>query len=167
MSLHSFAQWLSETPLSLIIQNVSWIIPMTQSVHILSIAIVVSSVLMVDLRLLNLVGRGQPMVVYTGRFLPWIWPTLAVLLLTGSILIIGEPARSLENPSFQLKMVLLILAIVTTAALQRPTLKDASYWEASSGRKTAAKVLAVISLCLWVGIVFAGRWIAYQNITGD
>jgi hypothetical protein len=167
MTLHAFAQWLSETPLSLVIQNVAWIIPTVQSIHILSIAIVVSSVFMVDLRMLKVLGRGQPTAAYTSRYLPWVWPTLVVLLLSGSILITGEPARSLENPSFQIKMALLILAMIVTAVLQLPTTKNPGYWEGSSGRETTAKVLAIASICLWVGIVFAGRWIAYMNVTGD
>ncbi len=167
MTLHSFAQWLSETPLSLTIQNVSWIIPTVQSIHILSIAIVVSSVFMVDLRMLKVLGRGQPTAAYTSRYLPWVWPTLVVLLLTGSILITGEPARSLENPSFQLKMVLLIGAMIVTAILQLPAWRNPGYWETTSGRETTAKLLAVLSICLWVGIVFAGRWIAYNNVAGD
>jgi uncharacterized membrane protein SirB2 len=167
MTLHSFAQWLSETPTSLVIQNVSWIIPTVQSIHILSIAIVTASVFMVDLRMLKVIGRDQPTAAYTARYLPWVWPTLVVLLVTGSILITGEPARSLENPSFQIKMALLILAMIVTAVLQLPASRDPGYWELSSGRQNTAKLLALASICLWVGIVFAGRWIAYMNVTGD
>ena len=166
MTLHAFCEWLGQTPLSLTIQNVAWIIPMVQSIHILCIAIVISAVFMVDLRLLGVIGRDQPTAAYTSRFLTWIWPTLVVLLLTGSVLITGEPSRSLENPAFQTKMVLLILAMITTAVLQRPTLKDPAYWELSLGRKLSAGALAVLSLAFWVGIVFAGRWIAYMNTAG-
>ncbi len=91
MTLHGFAEWLGQTPISQVVQNVSWIIPSVQSIHILSIAIVISAVFMVDLRLLGVIGRDQPTAAYTSRFLSWIWPTLVVLLLTGSVLIIGEP----------------------------------------------------------------------------
>lgn len=167
MTLHAFCEWLAQTPVSLVIQNVSWIIPSVQSIHILCIAIVMSAVFMVDLRLLGVIGRDQPVAAYTSRFLTWIWPTLGVLLISGSILITGEPTRSLENPAFQTKMVLLILAMITTAVLQRPTAKDPAYWELRRGRKLSAAGLAVLSLVLWVGIVFAGRWIAYMNISGD
>ena len=167
MTLHAFAEWLSQTQISQVVQNVSWIIPSVQSVHILCIAIVISAVFMVDLRLLGVIGRSQPTAAYTSRFLTWIWPTLVVLLLTGSVLITGEPSRSLENPAFQTKMVLLILAMITTAVLQRPTFKDPAYWELTAGHRMSARVLAVISLLLWVGIVFAGRWIAYLNTAGE
>ena len=167
MTLHAFCEWLAQTPVSLMIQNVSWIIPSVQSIHILCIAIVMSAVFMVDLRFLGVIGRDQPVAAYTSRFLTWIWPTLVVLLISGSILITGEPTRSLENPAFQTKMVLLILAMITTAVLQRPTAKDPAYWELRPSRKLSAAGLAVLSLVLWVGIVFAGRWIAYMNISGD
>ena len=162
--LHAFAEWLGATPLSLTIQNTAWIIPSVQSVHIFCIAIVISAVFMVDLRLLGVIGRGQPTAAYSARYLPWIWWTLIVLLLSGSVLIIGEPSRSLENPAFQLKMTLLILAMITTAGLQRPLGKDAAYWELTTGRKAMARVIAVVSILLWVGIIFCGRWIAYMNV---
>ena len=164
MSLHTFCEWLSATPLSLTIQNTSWVIPSVQSVHILCIAIVISAVFVVDLRLLGVLGRGQPTAAYTSRFLPWIWYTLIVLLLSGSILIIGEPSRSLENPAFQLKMTLLLLAMATTAVLQGPLRKEAAYWELTDNRKIGAKMIAVVSMCLWMGIIFCGRWIAYMNV---
>ena len=167
MWLHDFCKWLSETPLSLMLQNVSWIIPTVQSIHILSVAIVFFSALAVDLRLLGVIGRSHPTAVYATRFLPWIWPTLVVLLVTGTTLIIAEPARSLQNIAFQSKMVMLILAIGATLTLQRPLAADGAYWESTDGRKTTARVIAVASLCLWVGIVLAGRWIAYMNTAGD
>ena len=167
MTLHAFAEWLGQTPMSLVIQNVSWIIPAVQSVHILCIAIVVSSAFMVDLRLLGVIGKDQPTAAYTSRFLTWIWPTLVVLLISGSILITGEPTRSLENPAFLTKMSLLVLAIITTLILQRPTLKEPAYWELTPGHRVSGRVLAVVSLLLWMGIVFAGRWIAYMNTSGE
>ena len=166
-SLHDFCKWLSETPLSLLIQNVSWIIPTVQSIHILCVAIVFSSALMLDLRLLSVIGRQAPVAEYGARFLRWIWFTLIVLLATGTILIIAEPARSLQNPSFQIKMVLLILAMVATGIVQRRLAADPGYWESTAGRRTRGRVIAVVSLMLWVGIIFAGRWIAYTNTAAD
>ena len=166
-SLHAFCQWLGETPLSLTIQNVSWIIPTVQSIHIVCVSIVFSSALMIDLRMLNILGRSQPTGAYAQRFMPWIWTTLIVLLLSGATLIIGEPTRSLENPSFQIKMVLLILAMIVTLVIQRPLAGAEGYWDQANRRKALAKLVAVLSLCLWIGIIFAGRWIAYTNTAGD
>ena len=113
-ALLDFCSWLEQTPLSQTIQSTGWIVPAVQTVHILSIAAVLSSVLMIDLRLMGFLGRDQPLARVSERFQPVIWWTLPVLLATGSVMIIGEPARSLANSVFQLKMALLVAAIIVT-----------------------------------------------------
>jgi hypothetical protein len=146
------------------IQTAEWIIPAVQTVHIVAVAAVVTSALMLDLRLLGVRWQDQTVAAVTRRFVPFIWWSLPVLLATGAILIIAEPARALQNPVFLLKMALLLAAICITLAAQVPLTKDKGFWEASLGRRRAAKAIAVISLPFWVGIVFAGRWIAYVQV---
>jgi len=55
-------------------------------------------------------------------------------------------------------MCLLVVVIVITFIVQRQNKKDDSYWEA---RRGTAAIAGVASLLLWIGIVTAGRWIAY------
>jgi hypothetical protein len=82
---------------------------------------------------------------------------------TGSLLIIGEPRRSLINPTFYLKMALLLAAIVLTAALQGALAAAPAFWGEDGGRRLAGKALATASILVWCGILFAGRWIAYTQ----
>jgi hypothetical protein len=160
-SLQTFCTWLGSTSLSQAIQTAEWIIPATQTVHIVAVAAVVTSALMIDLKLFGARWQDQPVAAVARRFLPFIWWSLPVLLASGSVLIIAEPARSLQNPVFLLKMGLLIAAIGITLACQLPLRGDAGYWEASPARRRGAQAIAALSLPFWVGIVFAGRWIAY------
>jgi hypothetical protein len=160
-SLDNFCAWIEQTPLSQAIQVTSWSVPAVQTVHILAIAAVMASVLMINLRLLGIVGRDQTIARISARFRPVIWWTLPILLVSGAFLIIGEPVRSLENPIFQLKMFLLVTVIIVTLSYQAPLNKDSKFWESTSGRRGAIKLIAILSLLLWVGIVCAGRWIAY------
>ena len=162
-SLHHFCEWLGSTPISNTFQNVGWIIPLTQTVHILCIALLLSSAAMLDLRLFGMAGRSDTMAGTAKRLLPWIWWTLPVLLITGMILTIAEPSRELENPTFLKKMILIVVAIVVTGGLQMVLKRDPAFWEASPARARWAKVLAVCSLALFVAIVFAGRLIAYTD----
>jgi len=159
--LGHFCSWLEQTPLSLAIQGAGWVVPTVQTIHILAIAAVVSSALMINLRLLGVAGRDQPLARVSARFRPVIWWALPVLLATGTVMIIGEPARSLANPVFQLKMTLLIGVIIVMVVYQLPLKRNPSFWEASGGRRQSAQAIALLSLALWTGIVFAGRWIAY------
>jgi uncharacterized membrane protein SirB2 len=156
-----FSDWLSMTPVSLVLQTVEWIIPAVQSVHILAIAIVMSSVIILDLRLMGLMGHSQSISGLTRRFLPWVWCSLVVLLLTGIVLITAEPRRDLLNGVFQTKMALLIVAIAVTAVFQETVRRNMEFWDLSPERRAAAWATAVVSLLVWSAIVGCGRWIAY------
>jgi hypothetical protein len=163
-SLQTFCNWLASTPISQKIQTVEWIIPATQCIHIVAVAAVVTSALMLDLRLFGVRWQNQTLTAVTQRFVPVIWWSLPVLLASGTVLIIAEPARALQNPVFLLKMGLLLAAIFTTLACQLPLRKDARFWEVSRARRRSAQLLVALSLPFWVGIVFAGRWIAYVQV---
>src|SRR5713226_1118141 len=160
-ALDRFCSWLEQTPLSQAIESAGWVVPAVQTIHILAIAAVMSSVLMLDLRLLGIVGADQPLARVTRRFRPVIWWTLPILLVTGVVMIIGEPARSLKNPIFQLKMGLLIAALGVTAFHQLRLARGGQRFNPAPRGRGRALLIAIPSLALWTGIVFAGRWIAY------
>ena len=161
--LAHFCAWLEHTALSQFIQGAGWIVPAVQTIHILAIAAVLGSQTMIAGRLLGLVGRDQPPSRFAARFLPFIWWPLLALLATGIVMIIGEPARELANPVFQLKMLLLIAAILVTRAVA-PRLEEQSSRPTAGSASRSARALGVVALLLWVGIIFAGRWIAYTQV---
>ncbi len=159
-----FSKWLAATDLSHVIQTVKWIIPTLQTIHILSIAVLFASAILVDLRIWRLFDRDLSLQVVARRFLPVIWPVLLILLITGSLLIIGEPRRSLQNSTFYLKMALLALAIVVTGALQWALSSDPLFFDKGQGRQIVGRFAATASILIWCGIIFAGRWIAYTEV---
>lgn len=161
--MKALSAWLATTSLSATIQNVSWIIPSVQTVHILAIAALFSSVLLVDLRLLGAFQRREPLLAVVQRFLHWMWYVLAVLFVSGTLLIVGEPDRSLTNPAFGIKMALLLVVVLLTLLIARPLRRNATFWESSPGRRALAGVIGACSLLLWSGVIFAGRWIAYVS----
>jgi hypothetical protein len=159
-SLNAICVWIDQTPLSQWMQVTNWVVPTVQTVHILAIAVVASSALMIDLRLIGVFWADRPLKVVSSRFLPLVWWPLLILLATGAIMIISEPARSLKNPAFQLKMALLIAALVVTGVFQLLQRRNAAFGE-HGGPRAAAVTVAVVSMLLWSAIIFAGRWIAY------
>ena len=163
VALSELSKWLAATPLSHTIQTSSWIIPTIQIIHILGVAVLFSSAVLVDLRIWRLLERDMPLAQIARRFLPPIWPVLLILLVTGSLLIVGEPRRSLLNSTFYLKMALLAVAIMLTAGLQRSISSSPNSWDKDRGRLLAARFAATASIALWCGILFAGRWIAYTQ----
>jgi hypothetical protein len=153
--LHQFSDWLSNTPFSQLIQVTSWAIPGIQTVHIVCLALLFSAALVLSLRVL---GRGltaEPLDRLVPRFARAIWTLLVVLLISGSLLIVAEPGRTITNPMFYAKMVMLAVVVAITlwlsAAARRPL----------EALTAAHRVAAAAAMLLWIGIIFAGRFIAY------
>ncbi|HTY49247.1 MAG TPA: DUF6644 family protein [Steroidobacteraceae bacterium] len=157
--IKQFCDWLSATALCGLISNHYWVIPTVQTVHIVSIGVVVSSMAMLHFRLLGLAGRSQSIAAVAGRFLPWTWGAVVVLLCSGALLIIGEPSRELTSAVFWLKMELVLCALLLTGAFQAVLSRGHGFWER---HRVFAGAVAVVSLGLWASIVVAGRWIAYM-----
>jgi hypothetical protein len=160
-SLDAFCERISASAVSQAIQTTEWVIPAVQTVHILAVAAVLTSIVLVNLRFAGLNGRNQSIAAVTARYVPIVWYGLPILLATGATLIIAEPSRSLQNWVFVVKMALVLLAAGVTLAYQIPLRRDQGFWDCSSSRRRLAGLLACLSMPIWVAIVFAGRWIAY------
>ena len=162
-----FTDWLSQTSISLAIQTHDWVVPTVQSVHIVAIGVVLTSVFMIDLRILGMAGRDQSLTETTGRFGPWLSGALCVLLATGLLMVIGEPARELLAFSFWLKMFLVAVGTLSAAVFQISLRRNELDWEQSLAKRRTTKLLAVATLLIWVSIVILGRLIAYDHIWGS
>jgi hypothetical protein len=160
--LTAFAVWLRATPFSIAIASHDWIIPAVQSLHIVMIAALIGSVLVINLRLLGLIETGQAVRALMDHYLPVVAVSILVLALTGAVLIIGEPTRALFRITFWIKMALVAAAAMLTWGLSRFSRTPM----ALAGGVGAARLLktgAVIALILWTAIIFAGRWIGYTE----
>ena len=164
--MEAFAIWLAGTSASDVIQKTLWVIPVMQTIHILSVAMVFSSVVVIELRILG-VTKSQTIEQTAHRFVPWIFGGIAVLALTGSVLIIGEPKRSLLSYEFQMKMLYLAVAVAFTLAFAHSVRQHAPVWQTAGGPtqrasgRTMVNALALVALLVWSMVVVYGRWIAY------
>jgi hypothetical protein len=155
VNLHEFSDWLSNTAFSQAIQTTSWAIPSIQVVHIICLAVLFATALLFTLRI---AGRGlvnEPLHLQAPRFARTIIMLTVLLLIDGSLLITAEPGRTITNPSFYAKMIMLALALAITLWLTRVSRRQL---EAPKGVHVAAAGFAML---LWVGIIFCGRFIAY------
>jgi len=158
---HSFADWLATTSLSQAFQDHAWVIPTSQSIHILAVSVVFASVLMINLRLLGIVTRGRSVSQLSNSLLAWIWRGLAVLLFTGIVQTVAEPVRQFVTPVFWAKMVMILIVVTMTTLYAKAVRRNAPLWDADSSRPASAAVLAAISTLLWLAIIVCGRFIGY------
>ncbi len=161
MQAAALSKWLAATPLSRTIQETGWLIPTLQTIHLIAIAVLFASMVLVDLRLWRLFEASVPLKDVAYRFIPVLWPVLLVLATSGALLIVAEPKRSLLNETFYIKMVLLAAAILVTAFIKGSLAFDANFWDRTMSRRMAGNVIGAASFAIWCGIIVAGRWIAY------
>jgi hypothetical protein len=164
MALKAFCEWLAATSLSQTVQNVLWVIPLVQSLHILAIAVLIAAIVTIDLRLVGLNRDGPTLAGLSRRFMPWFWTALAMLLATGAVLVIGEPARELLNWLFYTKLVLVLLLMALTAFFQRRIAGDGAAFDATAAARIAGRMLGGFSLIIVTSVIIAGRWIAYVAV---
>ncbi len=157
-----FAAWLQSTDASLVIQMVTWIIPLTQSIHIITIGIVFVSILILALRVFGVARADEPFEAVASRFTPYIGYGLIVMASTGTILVVGEPLREFGTLSFWLKMGLLIVAVASGIVFLK-SLRSAQRASDLQGKfPRSAKSVALVTLALWTCIIYLGRTIAYD-----
>src|SRR5580698_2107078 len=148
-----FADWLSTTALSKTLQDAAWVVPTSQSIHIIAVSVVFGSALMINLRLLGVGRSGRSVSQLSETLVPWMWRGLAVLLFTGLIQTITEPVRQFVTPMFWAKMMMIIVVVTMTALYAKAVRRNAPLWDAAATRPARAKAFAVVSTLLWLAII--------------
>ena len=143
--------------------NVPGLPPIVQTLHIVGISVVMASIVMVDLRFLGVAVPSQNLSEMISRLMPWTWWALPVNAVTGLLFIVARPFRYFYNPVFGMKFSFLLPAVALAFIVYRLNRKETGYWEQTLSRRVSGRVIAACSLLLWIGVVMAGRWIAYSD----
>lgn len=159
MSLLPFFEWCENTAAGDAIRSSLWMFPVIESVHLLALALIGGAVLLVDLRLLGVLLRGQPVARVARDAQRWLIASLAVMLPTGVLLFLSESKKCYYSDAFWVKMTALALAILFTFTVRR---KIAAADE-TRVRGLWFKVVGMVSLALWSTVGAAGRWIGFSG----
>jgi hypothetical protein len=159
--LNALATWLLGTPVTAFLENAAWAVPTIQTLHILCIAIVFGGAVFINLRVFGLIERDQPVAAVLGRFLPPMTIAIVILAMTGALLIASEPNRALFRVVFWVKMGLVLLALAATWAQRRLILTGSATHDGAAA--LSVRLVAGLTFLLWVGVIFAGRWIGYAT----
>lgn len=156
-----WADWIASTAPSVWLQNAGWVIPTSQSIHIVSVSLVFGCAVMISLRLLGVSASGRRVSQLVDTLVPWMYAGLVVLLFTGAVQTFAEPLRQFVTPAFWWKMFMILCVLTLTIWFARTVRRNAAKWDAPESRPGLARVFALISLGLWIGIIFCGRFIGY------
>lgn len=121
---------------------------------------------MITLRILGWAGKDQTLRQTTSRFGPWLTGSLGLLLVTGILMVIGEPVRELVSFSFWLKMFLVAVGTLMAAIFRITLRKHERQWEETLVYRGVIRSLAILTLLIWACIIVLGRLIAYDHVWG-
>jgi len=158
MSLFSpiFA-WADQSMIGHAISGSKWLFPFIEAFHLVALALLGGTVLIIDLRLMGWGLRDQPVSRLGRSMLPWMIGSLVVMLGSGFLLFLSEPGKLYDNLPFQIKMVCLFLAILYTFTLRQLAIRS----DVDRTRPLRAKTVAVVSVMLWSGVGLMGRGIGF------
>lgn len=158
--LSGLALWISDTRLSGWIVTHFWAIPTIQVIHILGISASFAAVLMLNARIYGIAGHAT-LAESARRYTKVLWWSLAVLVISGFFMIMGEPVRELVNPYFWIKMILVVVGVLVVLGFARSLSRQAETSETTAG---GTKAIAAFLVILWFVIMWCGRWIAYAPV---
>lgn len=161
MLLHLF-RVVQDLPVSVAIRESLWFYPIIETTHVLSLCLFLGLVTMMDLRLVSATLRTASVTEVQQRLFPWQMVGLALMTVSGLLLLLSEPLRFYDNPFFRAKVILLVLAIANAAAFHTGVYTRVAQWDTQPVPPVAARVAGGLSILLWVGVVTAGRMIAYN-----
>ncbi len=157
MLLSAF-QWIESLGFSVAINNSLYAFALIESVHLVALAVIGGAVLIVDLRLLGVGFRNQAVADVAVAARPWLMGSLVMILLTGFLLFASLAAsKYYYNEAYWWKMYFLAAAIVFTFAVRQPL----ALGDPRRTQTGLAKVIAVASIFLWLGVAFMGRAIGF------
>ena len=93
------------------------------------------------------------------KFYPVMWFGLVVNAISGVLLLAAYPVKAFTNPVFYLKLLCIAVGLVLTVWIRQMVVRNSA---ADSGRVFArGRMLAAVSILLWVGAIVSGRFLAY------
>jgi hypothetical protein len=140
--------------------------PLIESVHVVSICLVVGSILVVDLRLLGLASLNRSVSRVTHGILPLTWFAFAVAVASGSLMFISNATKYLENGYFIAKLLLIGVAGLNMVVFHAISARSQPQWDNKARLPLAARLAGGLSILLWISVVACGRWIGFTMRIG-
>lgn len=148
-------------PLARVMHDSAWAFPLASTVHIVGIAILVGPVIMFDLRVLGL-SKDISVRALSRHVLPWSVAALALIVPTGFLMFLAHAGDLLASGTFQTKMLLLMAAGINAVIFRTLPYASVTNWDVGVAAPLAARMLAALSIAIWIAIIACGRLLVHS-----
>src|SRR5215471_5769470 len=107
-----FFQWCDTTAVSRWMRQGTWEFPLVETVHILALALLFATVVVINLRLMGLLMRGWTVAALARELTPYLNGSLVLILITGTLLFLSEALKTFGNEAFSIKVYCLISVLL-------------------------------------------------------
>ena len=166
MQIDAFLKVIEASRLATTIRDSIWMFPIIESIHVISFTLVVGTIAVIDLRLLGLASTQRSFQRMASDILKWTWAAFALTVATGLTMFSTNATIYYHNPFFRTKMLLLVLAGLNMLVFEMTARRTVRQWDKARSAPATGKAVAVLSLTLWIGIIFMGRIIGFTTHPG-
>jgi len=116
-------------------------------VHYSAVFFCVGTIVLLDLRILGVADRHRALSAFARELRPWIWIGFGLVVVSGFLLFAIEAGDYAAATLFRAKVLVIVLAVVSALVVQW----SLPSWDRAPVMPVAARLVAVISLVLWLG----------------
>jgi hypothetical protein len=163
MDIAAFLKSLEASGLATGIRDSLWLFPLIESTHVIGLALVFGTILIIDLRLLGIASTQRSFQRMASDILKWTWAAFALTALTGALMFITNSLVYYHNFFFRTKMLLLLLSGINMLIFELTAGRTIHNWDKAPSAPSAGKAVAAVSLVMWIGIIIMGRLIGFTT----
>lgn len=137
--------------------------PFVEATHVMAVALLFGTILIVDLRLLGLANAHRAVTRVADELLRFTWAAFAIAAITGAMMFAANAGTYFQNTPFRWKMLALLGAGVNMAVFHLVTFRTVAGWDRNAPTPPAARVAGALSILIWIGVIFLGRWVGFTK----
>jgi hypothetical protein len=163
MDIAAFLKSLEASGIATGIRDSLWLFPLIESTHVIGLALVFGTILIIDLRLLGIASTQRSFKRMASDILKWTWAAFALTALTGALMFITNSLVYYHNFFFRTKMLLLLLSGINMLIFELTAGRTIHNWDKAPSAPSAGKAVAAVSLVMWISIIVMGRLIGFTT----
>ena len=154
MNFYAMAQSIEASALGQAIRQSTWLFPAIEATHLLALAMLGGSVLIIGLAVLG-IGLKVPASQLHASSRWYMNGAVLTLLITGILLGVSEPVKLYGRQAFWVKMISLLIALGLTYFAFNPLVRR-------GGKDGIARAVTALTMAAWLMVAMAGRWIGFS-----
>ena len=162
MSIQSICQAIQDSSIGMQLRGSRIVWPAIEAVHVMSLALSVGTIVLVDLRLIGVLMKDEPFTDVIEQTQPWTFTAFGIAFVSGILLFWSEAGKLYPSYPFRIKMACIALLGLNALFFHKTIYKSVDKWNRSAVTPLRARMAGWFGLIFWCVVIFFGRWTAYN-----